>query len=125
MLETSLMWKKTSLKSIPWSHALKLTRRYTQDLSDQLDLGCNSLPSAILIPTLLNPLFGMKKHIIGSSLMTETQYARQEKAQLLNKIQDILDLKSPPLENDSAGDSDSDDVDAPRLMNFNHQKAEV
>ena len=49
----------------------------------------------------------------------------QVKVQLLNKMQDILDMKSPPIANDSACDSDSDDADAPQMMNLNHHSAEV
>ena len=46
---------------------------YSHGLSEHLGLNNNALASAISIPVLPNPVFGMEKHIIGSGLMTKKQ----------------------------------------------------
>ena len=49
---------------------------YTADLSERLGLNETQLPNAVSFPTLLNLMFGNKKLIVGSGLMTEVQYKR-------------------------------------------------
>ena len=41
---------------------------YTADLSERLGLNETQLPNAVSFPTLLNPMFGNKKLIVGSGL---------------------------------------------------------
>ncbi len=86
------------------------------------------LPDALAPTSLLNPLFGNEKRIVGSGLMSEGLYfkARQN---LLQKMQDILDKNNPLLcytlsDNSSSESSrDDEDDDIPRRDNMNHGKA--
>ena len=52
---------------------------YAKDLAERLSLNERNLPDALATPTLLNPMFGSEKRIVGSGLMSEGQYfkARQ------------------------------------------------
>ncbi len=78
--------------------------------------------------TLLNPLFGNEKRIVGSGLMSEGQYTKALK-NLLQKMQDILDKKNPLLcytlsdNSRSEGSSNDEDYDIPWHDNMNHGKA--
>jgi hypothetical protein len=67
---------------------------YAKDLAERLSFNERNLPDALATPTLLNPMFGSEKRIVGSGLMSKGQYfkARQN---LLRKIQDILDKNNP------------------------------
>ena len=69
---------------------------YAKDLAERLSLNERNLPDALATPTLLNPMFGNERRIVGSGLMSEGQYlkARQN---LLSKMQDILDKSNPVL----------------------------
>jgi hypothetical protein len=101
---------------------------YAQDLADCLSLNDRHLPDVLATPTLLNPLFGNEKRIVGSGLMSEGQYfkARQN---LLKNMQDILDKKNLLLcytlsdNSISEGSSDDKDDDFPQRDNTNHGKA--
>ena len=44
---------------------------YAKDLAERLSLNERNLPDALATPTLLNPMFGSKKRIVGSGLMSE------------------------------------------------------
>jgi hypothetical protein len=49
---------------------------YAQDLADCLSLkNDRHLPDALETPSLLNPLFGNKKRMVGPGLMSEGQYS--------------------------------------------------
>ncbi len=87
---------------------------YSKDLADHLSLNDRHLPDALATPTLLNPMFGNEKSIVGSGLMSEGQYlkARQH---LLCKMQDILDKNNCVLcytsfDNSSSTDDEDDDI---------------
>ncbi len=105
------------------------TERYCDDhsknLADRLSLNDRHLHDALATPTLLNPMFGNEKRIVGSGLMSEGQYlkARQH---LLQKMQDILDKNNPGLcytLSDISSSSDDKDDDIPQCDNINHGKA--
>ncbi len=88
---------------------------YTKDLSDHLSFNDRHLPEdALTAPTLLNPMCGNKKRIVGSGLMSEEQYfkARQH---LCRKIQDILEKNNPLIcyilsDNSSSTGNKDDDI---------------
>ena len=47
---------------------------YSKDLADRLSLNDRYLSDALATPTLLNPMFGSEKRIVGSGLVSERQY---------------------------------------------------
>ncbi len=47
---------------------------YSKNLADRLSLNERYFPDILAIPTLLNPMFGNEKRIVGSGLMSEGQY---------------------------------------------------
>ena len=49
---------------------------YTEDLSESLGFNETHLPNVVSFPTLLNPMFGNEKLIVGSGLTTDLQYER-------------------------------------------------
>ena len=87
---------------------------YTADLSERLGLNETHLPNAVSFPTLLNPMFGNKKLIVGSGLMTEVQYERA-KGRLLQRMVRIRDRKSPSTSQSTADadvlDREDDDIE--------------
>ena len=101
---------------------------YAKDLADRLFLNDRHLPDALTTPSLLIPLFGNKKKMVGSGLMSEGQYfkARQN---LLRKMQDILDKNNPLLcytlsdNSGSDGSSSDEEDDVPWHDNMHHGKA--
>jgi hypothetical protein len=98
---------------------------YAKDLAERLSLNERNLPDALATPTLLNPMFGSEKRIVGSGLMSEGQYFKSRQ-NLLRKIQDILDKNNPILWfelSDNSSSSDDDDDDIPRRDNTNYGKA--
>ena len=76
---------------------------YSSDLTERLQLNDPRLPDSLSIPVLLNPLFGLKNQIVGSGLMSQSQY-RAARNHLLNNMQDILDRKQPPAADDDGED---------------------
>ena len=76
---------------------------YSSDLAKRLQLNDPRLPDSLSIPALLNPLFGLKNQIVGSGLMSESQYCAARN-HLLNDMQDILDRKQPPAADDDGED---------------------
>ena len=42
---------------------------YAKDLAERLSLNERNLPDALATPTLLNPMFGSEKRIVGSGMM--------------------------------------------------------
>ena len=76
---------------------------YSSDLTERLQLNDRRLPDSLSIPALLNPLFGLKNQIVGSGLMSESQYCAARN-HLLNDMQDILDRKQPPAADDDGED---------------------
>lgn len=83
-----------------------------KDLEEQLAIGAGrKLPKTMLVPTLLNPMFGMKPKIVGAGIMTGNQYDTV-KMKLLCMLQDILYRKSLNVHEfpnqGSACDSDED-----------------
>lgn len=79
--------------------------KYVEDLSRRLGINDDRLPGSYTIMTLLNPLFGLKPVIVGSKLMTETQYDHAREA-VVRLIQEELDSKNPIT---SSGAKDDDD----------------
>ena len=75
--------------------------------------------------TLLNPLFGLKPVIVGSKLMTETQYDHAREA-VVRLIQEELDSKNP-ITSSGAKDYDDNSLDgeiAESDENYNRRLAE-
>ncbi len=98
---------------------------YSKDLADRLSLNDRHLPDALASPTLLNPMFGNEKRIVGSRLMSEGQYLKAWQ-HLLRKMQDILDKNNPVLcytLSDNSSSTDDEDDDIPQCDNMNHGKA--
>ena len=98
---------------------------YKEDLSERLGLDDASLPNAVAFPALLNPMFGNKKLIVDSGLMTDMQFQRA-KSRFLQKLVRILDRKNP-INHESAADRsglDSEDDDVEYSTNENYAKAE-
>jgi hypothetical protein len=79
--------------------------KYVEDLTRRLEINEDRLPPAYTIMTLLNPLFGLKPIIVGSKLMTETQYDHAREA-VVRLIQEELNSKNPIT---SSGVNDDDD----------------
>lgn len=79
--------------------------KYVEDLSRRLGINDDRLPGSYTIMTLLNPLFGLKPVIVGSKLMTETQYDHAREG-VVRLIQEELDSKNPIT---SSGAKDGDD----------------
>lgn len=50
---------------------------YAKDLAERLSLNERNLPDALATPTLLNPMFGSKKRIVGSGLMSKDSTSRR------------------------------------------------
>ncbi len=98
---------------------------YTQDLADRLSLNDRHLPDALVTPSLLNPLFGNKKRMVGSGLMSKGQYFKAWQ-NLLQKMQDILDKNNPLLcytlsdTSSSEGSINDEDDDIPWRDNMNY-----
>ncbi len=98
---------------------------HAKDPADRLSLNDKHLPDALATPTLLNLMFGNKKRIVGSGLMSEGQYFKAQQ-HLLHKMQDILDKNIPLLcyvLSNNSSTTDNEDVDIPRHDNMNHGKA--
>jgi hypothetical protein len=96
---------------------------YVKDLTKRLGLDKNILPPAYGVSTLLNPLFGSKKLIVGCCLMTEAQYDNARKA-LLSRIQDIYESFEPTVVEFDEDSVNSLDEDVSIAENNNHRKAE-
>ena len=71
-------------------------QEYANDLETRLQVGSdvNKLPVTLAVSTLLNPMFGLEPLIVGSGLMSSTQYNNARKS-LLHMMQDYLDAKQP------------------------------
>jgi hypothetical protein len=69
---------------------------HAKDLADCLSLNARHLPHALATPTMLNPIFGSKKRIVVSGLMSEGQYFKAQQ-HLLQIMQGILDKNNPLL----------------------------
>ena len=83
---------------------------YSKDLAKRLAVDSENLPDSLALPTLLNPMFGSKHTIIGSGLMTEKQYDNARNL-LIRRMQDILDIKYPPMYDDSDDEDDNSEVE--------------
>jgi hypothetical protein len=97
---------------------------YVKDLAKRLSLNERNLTDALATPTLLNPMFGNEKRIVGSGLTSEGQYFKACQ-NLLRKIQDFLDKNNPILcfalsYNNSSSNSDDEDDDIPQRDNTNY-----
>lgn len=57
-------------------------QEYANDLETRLQLGSdvNKLPVTLAVSTLLNPMFGLEPLIVGSGLMSSTQYNNARKS---------------------------------------------
>mmetsp|Transcript_32500 Transcript_32500/g.68341 ORF Transcript_32500/g.68341 Transcript_32500/m.68341 type:complete len:198 (+) Transcript_32500:411-1004(+) len=81
---------------------------------------------ALTMSVLLNPLFGLQSRIIGAGLLKRLQYARA-RSNLIRNMQDILDRKYPPIDDDSDDEDSKDSEDEeplPARENSNYTKAE-
>ena len=98
---------------------------YSKDLSERLGLNEAHLSNAVSFPALLNPMFGNKKLIADSGLMTEAQCERA-KGQLLQRMVRILDRMCPSTSQCTAsGDGlDSKDDDVEFATNKNYEAAD-
>ena len=96
--------------------------KYADDLSRRLGLDNKCLPPAYTTLAILNPMFGLKPVIVGSTLMTSEQY-EEGREFILRAIQDDLDDKNPPMNIDS-GDEDSLDGHIVTADNDNYRLAE-
>ena len=94
---------------------------YTADLSEHLGLNETHLPNAVSFPALLNPMFGNRKLIVGSGLMSAMQYDRA-KGRLLQRMVRIRDRKCPSASqgtvNEDGLDSKDDDVEFATNKNY-------
>ena len=88
----------------------KFSEIYTEDLSERLGLNESTLPNAVSFPTLLNPMFGNKKLIVDSGLMTDTQYERA-KGRLIQRIVSIKDKENPVAYKDVSVENEVDSED--------------
>lgn len=90
------------------AHIKTLLEEYANDLEKRLGVGSDvtRLPVALAVSALLNPMFGLEPLIVGSGLMSETQYHNARNT-LLRMMQDYFDAKEQP--SWSGADSDSED----------------
>jgi hypothetical protein len=79
---------------------------YANDLERCLELNKHRLSAAFAITTLLNPVFGQRPSIVGSGMMTDTQY-HNAKEMVLRAIQDILDSKDTSIIVEVSSDDNS------------------
>ena len=56
----------------------KFRSLYSRDLSERLGINERSLPPHLTFGVHLNPMFGSEERVIGSGLMTRTQYERSK-----------------------------------------------
>ena len=56
----------------------KFRSLYSRDLSERLGINEKSLPPHLTFGVHLNPMFGAEERVIGSGLMTRTQYERSK-----------------------------------------------
>ena len=107
------------------SEVAKYREVYANDLEARLSLNEDSLPTTMAVSALLNPMFGRKPTIVGSGMMTETQYENAERT-LLHMMIDILDAKNPNLDADDDSDSeDSRDGSLPPVNNGSNSQAQA
>ena len=104
-------------------------QEYANDLETRLQVGSdvNKLPVTLAVSTLLNPMFGLEPLIVGSGLMSSTQYNNARKS-LLHMMQDYLDAKQPYEalgESDSSEDSRDGYLSNSENVNFSKAKAEL
>ena len=59
---------------------------YCRDLSERLSINDQLLPRHLSFGVHLNPLFGTEERIIGSGLMTRTQYGRSKRGETINEL---------------------------------------
>lgn len=102
-------------------------QEYAKDLEMRLGVGrkVTRLPIALAVSALLNPMFGLEPLIVGSGLMSSTQYTNARKS-LLYMMQDYLDAKEQPCNGVNVNDSDSEDSrdgTIPNTENLNFTKA--
>ena len=104
----------------------KFRRLYAEDLTHRLRLDALALPHPYSIPALLNPLFGLRKRVVDSGLMSSSQYIRARRY-LVSLMQTILDRKSPANRvvdaMDDSDEPDSEDDELPEQINTNHDRA--
>ena len=96
---------------------------YGNDLEERLGLDRDTLPVAMAIGTLLNPVFGIKSKIVGSGLMSPVQFIRA-RAALLHKMQDIIEARLPMEAVTEKNKYDSEDEELPDRENVSHKRAE-
>jgi hypothetical protein len=94
---------------------------YADDLEARLELNADKLLTALTVSTLLNPMMGLESTIVGTGLMSETQYRRARNT-VISMMHDILDMKSDVVVVSSSDDS-SDDEQVPHRENANHSRA--
>ena len=94
---------------------------FADDLEARLDIAADKLPVSLAVTTLLNPIFGLESRIVGSGLMTQTQYTWVRKS-VIGLLHDILD-KNTPVVVDSGGDDSSDDDVVEPAFNANYNRA--
>jgi hypothetical protein len=79
---------------------------YANDLERRFELNKHRLSAAFAITTLLNPVFRQRPGIVGSGMMTDTQY-HNAKEMVLQAIQDILDSKDTSIIVEVSSDDNS------------------
>ena len=104
----------------------KFCQLYAEDLTHRLRLDDPALPHPYSIPTLLNPLFELRKRVVDSGLMSSSQYIRARRC-LVSLMQTILVRKSPDNRvvdvMDEGDEPDSEDGELPEQVNTNHDRA--
>ena len=67
------------------------------DLEGRIGVNNDRLPTTLGVVTLLKPLFGLLKKLLGlDRLMTGEQYD-QDRVEVICQMEDIMDEKSPPV----------------------------
>lgn len=104
----------------------KYCNAYAKDLEECLGIRAHrKLPKNMSVPTLLNPMFGLKPQIVVAGLMTGDQYNAAKK-KLICMMQDILDRKFPIVHESSNEDCEGDSNNnlLPDYENLNFSRAE-
>lgn len=96
---------------------------YGDDLEERLGLDRDTLPVAMAIGTLLNPIFGIRSKIVGSGLMSAVRF-RRARATLLHKMQDIIEERFPMEAVVEKKKYDSEGEELPNRENVSHKTSE-
>jgi hypothetical protein len=96
---------------------------FADDLERRLGITDDKLPPSLAVTTLLNPIFGLESKVVGTGLMTESQYKHARKS-IISLMHDILDRNTVIIvESCSSGDDDSDDEVLEPTGNANYNRA--